>query len=104
MDVEPEDDGRTARQRDRDRKYREHVARVQRRERLDGCVTSVRLIYQSLRHRAERESEEWSEFDRLWRHHSEVEKTVSLLSQAEQDQILEEYPKLAAQLRAEYGL
>lgn len=104
MDVEPEDDGRTARQRDRERKYQAHVARVQRRERLDGCVTSVRLIYQSLRHRAERGSEAWSEFDRLWRHHSEVEKTVSQLSTAEQDQILEEYPKLAARIRAEYGM
>lgn len=104
MDVEPEDDGRTPRQRDRDRKYWAHVARVQRRERLDGCVTGVRLIYQSLRHRAERGSEQWQEFDRLWRYHSEVEKTVSLLSPAEQDQILEEYPKLAAQIRAEYGL
>jgi hypothetical protein len=104
MDVEPEDDGRTSRQRDRDRKYRAHVARLQRRERLDGCVTNVRLIYQSLRHRSPRGSQEWSEFDRLWRYHSEVEKTVSQLSTAEQDQILEQYPKLAAQLRAEYGL
>jgi hypothetical protein len=104
MDVEPEDDGRTAKQRDRDRKYWAHVARVQRRDRLDGCVTSVRLIYQSLRHRSERGSQAWSEFDRLWRHHSEVEKTVSLMSTAEQDHILEEYPKLAAHLKAEHGI
>ena len=104
MYVEPEDDGRTARQRDRDLKYQAHVARVQRRDRLDGCVTTMRLIYQSLRHRAERDSEAWIEFDRLWRYHSEVEKTVSQLSPEQQDQILEEYPKLAARIRAEYGM
>ncbi|MEU3016609.1 MULTISPECIES: hypothetical protein [unclassified Nocardiopsis] len=104
MDVEPDNDGRTPRQRDRDRKYREHVARVQRRDRLDSCVTEVRLIYQGLRHRAQRGSLEWGEFDRLWRYHGEVEKTVSRFTAAEQDQILEEYPRLAARLRAEYRL
>lgn len=66
-------------------------------------MTEVRRIYQSLRYRAERGSQEWSEFDELWRHHSEVEKTVFLLPVAEQERILEEYPKLAHQLKAKYG-
>ena len=104
MDLGPEGDARTARQRDRERKYQEHVARVQRRDRLDGCVADVRRIYQALRHRAERGSAQWQEFDRLWRYHGEVEKTVSQLSTAEQDQILQDYPRLAAQLRAQHGM
>ena len=97
-------DDRSAEEQERDRKQRDYIAKIKRRERLNGCVESVWLKYQLLAHLAEEGSTEQQEFERLRRHYVEVQKRIGSLSQEEQDQILEEYPKLAARLTTEHNL
>ena len=95
-------DDRSVEEQERDRAQRAHIATIKRRERLDGCIESVWLKYQLLAHFAQEGSAEQREFERLRRHHADVQKRIDELSTEEQEQILAEYPKLAARLRAEH--
>ncbi|GAA1456197.1 hypothetical protein NE857_06760 [Nocardiopsis exhalans] len=104
MSNEPTKDNRTSAERDRDEKQRAHIASIEKREQLDGCIESVWLKYQLLAHLAKPGSAEQQDFERLRSKYVEVQKRIGSLSPEEQDQILEEYPKLAARLQREYNL
>ncbi|NKY99950.1 hypothetical protein [Nocardiopsis alborubida] len=97
-------EGRTPKAGESTTAHRSRYAEIKRRERLEGAAKSVWLTYQLLRHRAERGSTEYEEFDQKRRHYVEVEKRVGSLTREEQDRILEEYPQLVARLEEEHGL
>jgi hypothetical protein len=86
------------------REQRARFAEIQRRESLESVVKNVWLTYQLLRHRAEKGTPEYQEFDQQRRYYVQVGKRLGSLTREEQDRILEEYPRLVARLEKEHGL
>ena len=97
-------DDRSAEEQERDRKQREHIAKIKRNEALRERVRAVMLVYQALADRSESGSPEAAEFDRQWAKYMKVKKRLGSLTKKEEDEILEEYPRLVARLKDEHGL
>ncbi|GAB3687008.1 zeta toxin family protein [Nocardiopsis oceani] len=97
-------DDRSAEEQERDLKQRDYIAKIKRRERLDGCLESVWLKYQLLAHLAEEGTTEQQEFERQRRVYVDIQKDIDALSPEEQYAVLAEAPQLVARLRSEHDL
>lgn len=84
--------------------HRSRYAEVKRREQLRGWVGRVQRLYSRLSQMAEEGSPEQEHFERQWDYYLQVGKSLGSLTREEQDRVLEEYPRLVAQLEAEHGL
>jgi hypothetical protein len=104
VSIEQPDEQWTPEEREEIREQRARFAEIQRRESVESAVKNVWLTYRLLRHRAEKGTPEYQEFDQRRRYYVQVGKRLGSLTREEQDRILEEYPRLVARLEEEHRL
>ncbi|MEU1898832.1 hypothetical protein ABZ512_10655 [Nocardiopsis dassonvillei] len=104
MNDEQEDERWTPEEWEEIKAHRSRYAEIKRRERLGGAVENVMSVYQYLHHLADEGSDEARKYDRLFNFYMDVEKSLWKMTREEQDEILEEYPRLVAALKEEHGI